>query len=186
MTRGFTLVELLVTVAVAAVCVHLSLPGMRAFVETQRAVAACNSIISTIALARATAILRRVPVTLCPRHGDQCGRGHHWRDGGLIFADLNRNGRIDTGEAVLGALPALPAGAVLRWRSFRNRSHLTFLPTGLTAWQNGHFQYCPEDGDPRFARQLILNAAGRVRLARDADADGVVEDASGQPLSCAN
>jgi len=31
---------------------------------------------------------------------------------------------------------------------------------------------------------IILNAQGRVRVARDVDGDGIVEDAAGRPVSC--
>lgn len=182
--RGYTLIELLVTLSIAATLVHLALPGMAAFIANQRATAASNSVIGGIQYARTSAIIRQVPVTMCPAHLGECGRAHHWHQGGLIFADRNRNGRQDAGETLFGTLPAMEKGETLRWRSFRNRSYLTFLPTGLTAWQNGHFQYCPADADPRFARQLILNASGRVRRARDTDADGIAEDASGLPLRC--
>ena len=57
-------------------------------------------------------------------------------------------------------------------------------PSGLTDWQNGNFLYCPQGGDPRFARQIVINAQARVRHARDSDGDGIVEDARGRPVTC--
>ena len=118
------------------------------------------------------------------RSGDACGRRSDWHQGGWIFADANSNARIDEGERVYGALPPLRKGSSLRWRSFRNRGYLRFRANGLTDWQNGHFQYCPPGGDPRHARQVILNAQGRARLAPDTDGDGIAEDADGRPLAC--
>ena len=85
---------------------------------------------------------------------------------------------------MLRALPALARGSRVYWRSFRNRSYLSFTSTGLTAWQNGSFRYCPLSGDPSLIREVILNPAGRLRRATDHDGDGVVEDATGAPVSC--
>lgn len=184
MQRGLTLVELLVCLALAGVLLGLAVPGMRNFVEQQRSVAAANAIIGSIQLARTSAIFHRVRTTFCPRDVNRCGKQEHWRFGGLIFADRNSNAQIDEDEVLYGALPPLRQGAELYWRSFRNRSFLSFLPTGLTPWQNGHFLYCPPDADEHFARQVILNAQGRARLARDGDGDGVAEGANGRPLQC--
>lgn len=163
---------------------RLALPGAHDLVQSQRAAAASNAIVGAVHLARAAAITYRSAVILCPRDGRNCGGRAQWRNGGLIFLDGNRNAQLDAGEAVLGAMAAVEPGAALVWRSFRNRSYLRFEPSGYTAWQNGHFQYCPASGDVRHARQIILNAQGRTRSARDGDGDGIREDADGKPLRC--
>lgn len=184
MRHGYTLTELLVALAIASVLYGVALPFMHDFPAGQRAVASGNAIIGAVQLARSSAIIYRVPVTLCPNDSGQCGTRRHWSEGGLIFSDPNRNAKLDDGEVLHGHLPSLRKGEKLYWRSFRNRSYLRFLPTGLTPWQNGHFQYCPADGDPRFSRQIVLNAQGRVRRSRDKDGDGIVEDVQGRPLRC--
>ena len=81
-------------------------------------------------------------------------------------------------------MPRLGEGERFYWRSFRNRSYLMIRPSGLTDWQNGNFLYCPESGDPRLARQIVINAQARVRHARDSDGDGIVEDARGRAVVC--
>jgi len=187
--RGLTLVELLAALAVAAVLLGMALPAMRHLVDQQRAAAAINQVAGAVNFARASAIEGRRTVSLCPspaREPDAyCAGRDEWPIGMLVFSDGNGNGRRDAGEATLRRLPALPPGATLRWRSFRNRSYLQFLPSGLTPWQNGHFLLCLRDDDPRLARMLVVNAAGRLRHARDRDGDGVREDAQGRPLDCA-
>ena len=185
MQKGYTLLELLITLALTAVLLQMAIPGMRALLAGQRASAASNAIIAAIALARSSAIVHRNHVVVCPRQSSQrCGGRADWANGALIFADTDGNRRFDAGELLYGSLPAFESGASLVWRSFRNRSYLLFTPAGVTDWQNGHFQYCPADGNPRFARQIIINAVGRTRLARDKDGDGVAETARGAPLRC--
>lgn len=183
--RGLSLIELLFALALSALLLRLAAPGFQDLLATQRATAASNAITATIALARTSAIFYREPVVVCPNNLGGCGSRSHWASGALVFADRNGNRQHDNDERLFGMLPPFEPGASINWRSFRNRNYLLFLPKGLTDWQNGHFQYCPEDNNPRHARQIIINAQGRTRVAPDSDRDGIREDARGQPLQCA-
>ncbi len=182
--RGTTLIELLAALAVAGVL--LAWGGFEAarFVAGFRADAAVAQMQGAVRFARHAAVAHRSTVTLCPGAGDTCGRRNHWHLGALVFVDADGDGRRGAGETLLRRLPRLREGERFYWRSFRNRSSLSMLSSGLTDWQNGNFLYCPSNGDARLARQLILNAQGRMRHARDGDGDGVREDASGRALAC--
>lgn len=182
--RGATLVELLVTLAVAGVLLLFALPRFGGLLDSQRSTAAVNQLIGALSYARSAALLHRQTVTLCPSAGAQCLGRNEWHHGALIFLDHNRNGILDAEDQALTRLPALHPGARIYWRSFRNRSYLQFQPRGYTAWQNGSFLYCPPDAAPQRARMVILNQQGRTRLARDRDGDGIDEDAEGRPLAC--
>jgi type IV fimbrial biogenesis protein FimT len=182
---GFTLPEILVALAVVGVMTGFALPAFQAFVERNRSAVALNQLLAALQSARYAAVTLRTAVTLCPSATDAaCGARDTWHQGTLIFADRNADGRRDPSERVLQWLPGLDNGGRIYWRSFRNRSYLQMSPTGLTDWQNGHLLYCPPDRDPRFAREVIINAQARPRAAPDTDHDGVAEDANGQPLRC--
>ena len=176
--------EMLVVLAVAGGLVAMAMPSFQAMPLQAHAAAALNQTIGAVSLARSAAVLHRTPVTLCPGKDNQCLGRDQWHQGALIFQDPNQNGRRETGETVLSALSGLREGDRLYWRSFRNRGYLRFLPVGYTHWQNGNFLYCPENGDATLARMLIVNAQGRTRVARDADGDGVAENARGRPIAC--
>ena len=181
---GASLTEMLTALAVAAVLAGVAAPGMAALVGRGQADAAMAQMVGVIRYARHLAVTRGVTATLCPGAGATCGRRDSWHEGALVFVDGNGNGRLDAGEEIARQLPPLPRGYRLRWRSFRNRTSLSLQANGLTNWQNGNMLLCPPDGDARKARQLIINAQGRVRLAQDADGDGVVEGGDGRPVSC--
>jgi type IV fimbrial biogenesis protein FimT len=155
-------------------------------VRDYRATAALNGIIGQVQYTRSTAITARRTVTLCPGRPPQCGKRDSWHLGSFVFIDRNKNGRKDSGDQILKAFgPVVEKDhGRFTWRSFRNRKSLSINGTGLTNWQNGSFRYCPANGDPRFARQAILNAQARVRHARDRDGDGIREDAQGRPIKC--
>ena len=180
---GLTLSELLTALVVAAVLAGAAVPGMSALLSRAKADAAIEQMVRAIRFARYQAISRRATATLCPARETVCGRRDTWHEGAMVFLDANANGTRDDGEDLLLRLPPLEDYRV-RWRSFRNRKSLSMRSDGTTDWQPGNMVVCPTDGEARNARQLIINAQGRVRLSRDQDGDGVVEDARGRPVTC--
>jgi type IV fimbrial biogenesis protein FimT len=62
--RGFTLIELVVSITVLAIIVGLALPSFRAFVANQRIRNASFDLMAALTLARSEAITRGVPVNL--------------------------------------------------------------------------------------------------------------------------
>ena len=209
-SAGLTLVELLTTLAVAGILVAAASGGAAHLIGQHRASAAVNQMLGAVRFARHAAVAHRSSVTLCPADGAQslqpgsargnpsqenssargnpsqerCGRRNTWHNGALVFLDRNANGRFDGSDVLLRRMPRLGEGERFYWRSFRNRSYLMIRPSGLTDWQNGNLLYCPASGDPRFARQIVINAQARVRHARDSDGDGIVEDAQGRAVDC--
>ena len=181
---GASLTEMLTALAVVAVLAGVAAPGMASLVGRGQADAAMAQMVGAIRYARHLAVTRGATATLCPGAGAACGRRDSWHEGALVFIDSDGNGRLDAGEEIARRLPPLPRGHRLRWRSFRNRASLSLQPNGLTNWQNGNMLLCPPDKDASKARQLIINAQGRVRLAQDTDGDGVVEGGDGRPVSC--
>lgn len=182
--RGATMMDLMTTLAVAAVLAGAAAPGMANLVGRSQADAAIGQLHDAVQFARALAVARRVTATLCPGRGTACGRRDSWHDGALIFLDANANGTREPGEEIVSRVAPLAAGYRVVWRSFRNRSSLSMRPTGLTDWQNGSMLLCPPDGDARQARLLIVSAQGRARLGRDGNGDGIVERSNGRPVSC--
>ncbi len=182
--RGLTLIELLVALAVGGALLSWATANGGHLMETRRASAALNQTLGAVAFTRHAAVTHRATATLCPSAGGGCGLGNTWHEGALIFVDVDGDGNLDAQDTPLRRLPSLRQADRVFWRSFRNRRHLSFLPSGLTDWQSGNFTYCPANGDLRYARQAILNAQGRARLARDDDGDGIREDASGRDLRC--
>ena len=180
---GLTLSELLTTLIVAALLAGAAIPAMSALTTRAKADAALEQMSRAIQFTRYQAITHRTNATLCPGREAVCGRRDSWHEGAMVFLDANANGVRDAGEEILQRLPPLESLRV-RWRSFRNRKSLSMRPDGTTDWQPGNMVVCPTDGDARQARQLIVNAQGRVRFSRDEDGVGIVEDARGRPVSC--
>lgn len=179
-----TLLELLVTLVIAALLTTFAIPSLGGLVRDYRATAAINGIVGQVQYIRSTAITAQRPVTLCPGLAPTCGQRDSWHIGSFAFIDHNKNGRLDSNDKIVKEFGPAAKSGEFTWRSFRNRKSLSINGSGLTNWQNGSFRYCPANGDERYARQAILNAQGRVRYARDQDGDGIREDAQGRPIAC--
>ena len=184
--NAFTLTELMVVLTIVGATAAVAIEGWDDINRDARADAAVAQWVDALGYARRTAIAINEPVTWCPvnRPADDCGERDAWHLGSLIFADANANQRLDAGEKVLRHLTGFPMPVRWYWRSFRSRIDLTMAPNGYTDWQNGSFLYCPDGADSTYARLIVLNAAGRIRIGRDTDGDGRVENTSGEPIVC--
>ncbi|MDA1074002.1 MAG: GspH/FimT family pseudopilin [Proteobacteria bacterium] len=182
--HGFTLPELLLALLISTLTAGLALPGFSSMIRQHQSAAVVNGLIGNVRFARHAAINMRSRVTLCPGSPSGCFSSNQWHRGAIIFLDDNADGRLQSSEVIIKRIAPMASDGRILWRSFRNRTYLQFAANGLSIWQSGHFLYCPADGDARYARQIILNARGRSRLARDTDGDGIAEDAQGRALTC--
>ena len=122
-------------------------------------------------------------MTLCPTlDGKRCGG--KWHDGLMVFADHNKDARINGSDFLLHRINADNVYGTLKWRSFRNRQYLQMTPFGYTNFQNGNFVYCPMDNDPDYARQIVISVPGRARVAHYRSEKGERVDRKGKPLRC--
>jgi len=181
--KGLSLVEVLVTLTLLGILLSIALPDLATLVQSTRGEVRMKSLTSHIALARSTAVARKQRVTFCPS-ADQRQCGGRWAQGSLLFTDENGDRRLNAKDVVLRVSGPLPEGESLTWRAFQNRAYLQVEPSGFLRYQSGNFTWCPASGDARQARQLIVNATGRTRMALDGDGDGIAEDSRGEPLRC--
>jgi type IV fimbrial biogenesis protein FimT len=104
--RGFSLVELMVVVAIVAILTMIALPSYRHLIQLNRLATDTNNFLSALNLARNEAVARGRPVSACASvSGTACdGTGtDDWSNGWIVFTDYDPPGQIDvgSGDAVL-------------------------------------------------------------------------------------
>ncbi len=167
--RGFSLLELLVTVLLAALLLALGVPALTESLARQRQTSEINALFHALYLARKESIRRREFVALCPSpDGRRCAPGRDWSRGWLLFENTDRDEPPvnDPGEALI--LVHQTGGDV---RVTANRRGFSSRGIRKRA-TNGTFVFCDPEG--RIAsRALVVSYTGRPRVAsrkRDGEA----------------
>jgi type IV fimbrial biogenesis protein FimT len=172
-SRGYTLLELMVTLAVAGVLLGVGVPGFFDVTRNQRAAANANELVTALSIARSEAIRRRARITVCASSdGATCTGG--WNQGWIVVRDS---------AATDAAAPSIAATTdVLRvWPAPAGNPTVTLTPTGTT-WvrflprgnarssggampvtYNMEIQGCARDQ----GRNISLNTIGRTTVVRD-------------------
>jgi type IV fimbrial biogenesis protein FimT len=95
--RGFTLIELMVTIAVIAILSAIAAPSMVALMNSNRLSSTAGELTAAAQLARVEAIRRNAPVRLCrSTDGTTCSNGADWRGWAIVG-----NNNLDAGEDVV-------------------------------------------------------------------------------------
>ena len=96
--RGFTVIELMVTLAIAGILAAMAVPAFQSVFLTMRLSTYANDLVAASMLARSTAISQNAGVSMCPSSdGATCG-GSGWENGYLIVCQSN-DGAVCTNTA---------------------------------------------------------------------------------------
>lgn len=100
--RGFTLIEMIFTVAIVCVLSAISLPALGSLLHGSQASSSRNALLAALNLARSSAVARQNEVAICPS-SDQvhCDNDLWWQNGWIVFQDLDHNGSRSANEPVL-------------------------------------------------------------------------------------
>jgi type IV fimbrial biogenesis protein FimT len=175
--RGYNLIELLVTLAVAASLAAV-VPTFHRLIINARLTTQVNLLLTDLHLARSEAIKRAQPVVVCKsRDGQRCDGTAEWRHGWLVFADPDNDKRRSEDEPILLAHGPL-TDTRLQWRASgggTSKDHyIAYAANGL-GQKNGTFTFCT-GASGAAAKAIIVNITGRPRISSKA--------ADGRPLRC--
>lgn len=174
---GFTLVELMVTLLLAAIVLSYGVPGFRSLILNNRQSTQMNNFLTALMLARSEAVKRHQSITLCKSaNSTSCTNAGGWEQGWIVFNDPNNNRIVEPpAEVIIRAYPGFTNGATLRG-TVGIRNSLGYQSTGYIATgNNGMFVYCDARvqnfaNDAAQARVLIISPTGQARVFAGNDA----------------
>ena len=163
---GWSLVELLTVLAVSAILVMVAVPSLSAAFYELQVRSAAHEFAALMTLARSEAIKRRQGrVVMCAASsGATCATGGGWRNGWLLFHDVNGNAQLDAGELVMRTQSGLsqqfsgkfPCGQLCVLCAFGANA------VGIGCNPGGHI--------------LVLSPTGHPRVAGGAECNGACQD----------
>ena len=178
-SRGFTAIELMVTVAILAVLAGLAAPSFNPIIERWRVRQVSEELQSTLYFARSEAIKRGGNVTIlrsddgggCTAVGTDTSL---WSCGWIVFADLDNDGELDSGEDTLQTAPAPNKVSV----QFTNTSDAKLTdPIKVDRWGRFSstnaaidfaFRLTPKSGSAANASSICVSSSGRIKRLESA------------------
>lgn len=108
--KGFTAVELMVTVSIVAILAAIAIPSFTSLMAKYRLSNENTSLMLDFVLARGEAVSRSTRVTVCQSSdGLTCAAGG-WATGRVTFVDRGAVGSVDAGDEILRVNTAIASG----------------------------------------------------------------------------
>ncbi|RKJ96377.1 GspH/FimT family pseudopilin [Alicycliphilus denitrificans] len=171
-SRGFTAIELMVTVAILALLAALAAPSFTSIIERWRVQQAVESMTSTLYYARSEAVKRggRIGIQKIAQDTDGCklaSTNEEWGCGWFVFVDSDDDGKWKSGEEILQTL-ATPANTNVVHKS--GGTNIKVDRYGMTSGLNAKgFIFSPEPAgiSSSATRGICMGAGGRIRVIKE-------------------
>lgn len=173
---AFTLIELMIAIAVAAVVLTLGVPGFNNVMQRNQLSAHINELVSTLHFARSEAVRRNTSVKVCNSADGETCVATGYEEGWIIFIDDNGNDVWDDpDEELIRVNEGISSNFTMRATTL---SSFSYNSKGSAS--PGRIVLC-KDNSTSQARTIFISKTGRTRLAA-LDANGIPEEKPGTPI----
>lgn len=162
-SKGFTLVELMIAIAILGILISLAVPAMGRFAIQQQVGSQANEMMLSLAYARSEAIKRNASVVVIPVTNTSTGWSDGWCVGPTIINDCNNPNVLRTfsGSSGVNITSAYLASGATRLSFFRDGTACTTcadIPISITS---------PKlEAEGELARCISLNRQGRPTMRK--------------------
>ena len=171
---GYTLLELMVTLAIAAILLSVAIPNFTAIIVSNRLTTYANELMTALSFARSEAIKRAIQVTVRNK-----GTSQHWESGWIVFVDIDASNTFnDDGDAtlcevgedcLLRTYDALPSDYTITTGNSPYKDFASYTSSGYSKSDvSDTFRIC-KGTDKTISRQIIISSIGRARVLTGTD-----------------
>jgi type IV fimbrial biogenesis protein FimT len=163
--NGFSLIELLTTLAAGVIVLGIGIPSLNSLLAGNHQSSEINTFVRNLHLARSYAVKTGENHVLCPSNDSaSCLVTTSWDQGFIMFQDDNRNGTRERDETLLQVND--PSGDfAINMSSTQGRKKIIYRSTGRSAGSNLTLTFCdPESGIA--PKAVILSNTGRARVSK--------------------
>lgn len=171
LAKGFSLTELMITVAIVAILGGMAVPSFMTIIEKNKTITFVSDFRTALYQAQSEAIKRNSLITILPKARDE----KTWQTGWDVFEDKNGNGSKDTNDDLIATQTFSHTGFTLNSTDNTYKKWVSFNAMGAPVSSNGietdsSFRICPADRDTSEARTLSISLSGNILVAEGASA----------------
>ncbi|MBI2771376.1 MAG: GspH/FimT family pseudopilin [Burkholderiales bacterium] len=175
-SEGFTLVELLVTVAILVLLVKMAAPSFANLVQSANVSSSVNTFLADLRFARSEAVRRGSMVVMCRSNSPEaasptCGTGsgpggNGWVSGWLVFVDRDNSNSYNSGDQLLRVQAAISGIDSMVEGGASSSTKFEFTPLGRQRSVGNATQLQFGSTIPSERQRVVcINPAGRARIA---------------------
>ena len=186
--RGFTLIELMVVIIIAAILLTIAVPSFSSLIKRNNVDSLQSKLSSALSTARTEAASRNTIVTICRSNDEATCAAGTWSNGWVIFEDRDGDGSVDAADGDV-LIDVFRNNGDYTIKASDSKVRLSFNSQGFTTDAgNTLLTICEPDNEAVYARGLYVNRSGLVMKTRDgSDTDSVHDDpisTTGGDLTC--
>jgi len=174
-TKGFTLLEAMVTVAILGILSSIAAPSLQSYIASHQTSKITSDLFADIRSLRQLSISGAQNVVICASSNQStcladATEAKNWAIGWVAFLDLNQNNQRDSDtEDILILQTSLTDGEI----SYSGGAILTFDYQGEIS-NSQQFSICSNTNDTELSRAIIVNKVGRAMSVRPSQLNTVI------------
>ena len=155
--NGFTLLELMIVLAIAGITLGIAIPSMNGFVKNDRITSFRNALHIDLMVGRSKAVETNQTVVVCAS-SDQATCGGSYQDGWIVAIDTDNSGVIDATDTLVKVQASIPGGITF---ADGGMNPIVFDSRGFAPNSIGAISVCDNRGNS-YAKTISISRTGRV------------------------